>query len=139
MIHSVLKRQNDTVASDSGRDRLHGAVKVVGFASEQHNIVMTVDFAGQYRPDRAFDVAAGRPDDKPSFSQLSRPLGPDQETQIGTTSQQHPAEISANGAGAENQVAHFLILHHGLLAEAGSPAARRNPDSNRSRCSEFRR
>src|SRR3954451_17285635 len=34
MINPVLKRQNETVASKSGRDRLHGAVEVVGFARE---------------------------------------------------------------------------------------------------------
>ena len=138
VFEAVEHRQNRRLRPDRRRDRLDRRREIIGLAGEQHGVE---GFRGLGRHcDGLTDVAERAQHDDAVALQILRSGGPDEEGDVHPRRREASAEITADGARAQDQDPHERPFRPILAALLGGSAAsvqqrlhRGNPGRSRAR------
>src|SRR3954453_14231693 len=111
MLHAVEHRDDRGIRPDCCRERLDGVVEVEGLAAEQHDVELVLDRVG-LNGRRIFQghVAVRALDDEAGARELAGASWPDQEGDVATGLQQPATKIAADGASADHEDTHGIVL-----------------------------
>jgi len=116
MAHAVQHGYDHALLAHRRSNGVHGAIKIVGLAREQNDIVGPVQLALLNSPDRGTEFAAVlRFDDQSIALQLGRARWPHEKRNVGPALEEHSAKVSPERARAQYQVSHLLPLRCQLL------------------------
>ncbi len=105
---SVEKRQDRRLRTNSASKSVHGALKIVGFAADQHQIVGSLDLPAYDGAHGKFGRALiGQANCKTILSDLFGASRTYQEGYVTSGLQQSAAKITADSAGTNDEYSHL--------------------------------